>query len=70
MFKKTIRYLSEVAASRDELLKKLSALRKAYDALDRYCDHILARLDALEVENANLHEEREDAKWQSRPAKD
>lgn len=63
MLKKTTRFLSEWVTTNKTLRDQIDRLRKAYDALDKYCEHLLSRIDHLEGENEKLKEDR----WKSPP---
>jgi len=57
MYLKTIRFLSRMRAKQHDLRQRLQRLRKAYDALDKYCAYLIGRVRHLEVENGALREE-------------
>lgn len=55
--KKTMRYLFELVATNRQLREKLARLQKAYNALNEYCTHLIARLEKLEARNAELEQQ-------------
>ncbi|QIG74623.1 hypothetical protein EVC11_041 [Rhizobium phage RHph_I20] len=62
------RFLFKWVATKEELIEKFERLRKAYDALDAYCAHLIDRVHQLEGANRKL---REDAQCKSNsPAKE
>lgn len=54
---KMIRFLSRTRAKQHDLRHQLQRLRKAYDALDKYCASLISRVRRLEEENDALREE-------------
>ncbi|WP_159953218.1 hypothetical protein [Rhizobium sp. 18065] len=63
---KMIRFLSRLRSKQRDLRGQIKRLRKAYDALDKYCEYLLGRVRRLEVDNEEL---RKEAAWKP-PAKD
>lgn len=62
MIKKMTLFLFKGGGAYRHLLDRYESLRKAYDALDLYCQHLLIKLDILEQINEELEQDREDCK--------